>query len=713
MASLPEGLLQLYYKLRPARTAAETTAWQQRKQKRSAKRALSATLSSQRPPAAMTEARLKALWLEADRDKDGSLSQQEAAAFLTRSGLARPVLARIWNLSRAAQGTPGTLTYAEFAAAMRLIGIAQQSEALLGSAVTVSRALSGSLSLTPRIAPSATATERAPTVQPSWAIPLTPSPSAAADLPARSPIDDPVSTSSYGETAQMTPLQAVLARADHKQRASDDSSSERRTFDVRISDAPTTRLPVPSLSPPPSSTPRGGFAAALQAHGYTSPPASQKEPERAAADQGEASQAADGPAPSSAVAWVHEEHRAQWVDGRLTNAGLRGLVFALPGEQISEATWQIQGALVGVAAIDVRGGATVTLVPANGSVLQPLQDSSVLWRRTKATLADPQKASALIKATNPAALLLHVPAGQRGQPAAVCRYILGSQFAPPLLAVRLRQRAVVVPFRRALDLAVVLRCVHKQQAVHNVRVVLHPGDSLGEGELAVIKASRAGGQWDSAGEVFAWTLHAVQPGETVVLRVQLSADPRAVVREGRPPAHVAVTAALPPHVLASELEVAMPPGTCTRTSTHAYCRAYMSTADEARHSRSLEEARQFANELVEGAPSAFDEMTLPGAHAPHSVGRAASWGAEALSSDDEGSSDGATHINAAAPTAAAPMRATVLFPFTGESEYELTVSAGDELEVVDMGTHGGWYQARLLRDGRLGLVPASYLALQP
>jgi hypothetical protein len=658
----------------------------------------------------MTEARLKALFHEADRDKDGSLSQQEAAAFLTRSGLPRSVLARIWNLSRAAQGTPGTLTYAEFAAAMRLIGIAQQSEALLGSAVTVSRALSGSLSLTPRLAPSATATElRAPTVQPSWAIPLTPSPSAAADLPAHSPIEDPGLPASYGEKEGLTPLQAVLARAEH-------SSSERR-FDIRISDAPTTRLPVPSLSPPPSSTPRGGFAAALQAHGYTSPPASQKEPERAAADQGEASQAADGPSSSSAVAWVHEEHRAQWVDGRLTNAGLRGLVFALPGEQISEATWQIQGALVGVAAIDVRGGATVTLVPANGSILQPLQDSSVppheLWRRTKATLADPQKAAALIKATNPAAMLLHVPAGQRGQPAAVCRYILGSQFAPPLLAVRLRQRAVVVPFRRALDLAVVLRCVHKQQAVHNVRVVLHPGDSLGEGELAVIKASRAGGQWDSAGETFAWTLDAVQPGETVVLRVQLSADPRAVAREGRPPAHVVVTAALPPHVLASGVEVSMPPGTCTRTSTHAYCRAYMSTADEARHSRSLE-ARQFANELVEGAPSAFEEMTLPGAHAPHSVGRAASWGAEALSSDDEGSSDGAKHINAAAPTAAAPMRATVLFPFTGESEYELTVSAGDELEVVDMGkTHGGWYQARLLRDGRLGLVPASYLALEP
>ena len=140
MASLPDGLLQLYYKLRPAHTAAETTARQQRKQKRAAKRALSAALSSPRPPAAMTEARLKALFHEADRDADGSLSAQEAAAFLTRSGLPRPVLARIWNLSRASHGTPGTLTYAEFAAAMRLVGVAQQSEALLGSAVTVSRA---------------------------------------------------------------------------------------------------------------------------------------------------------------------------------------------------------------------------------------------------------------------------------------------------------------------------------------------------------------------------------------------------------------------------------------------------------------------------------------------------------------------------------------------------------------------------------------------
>ena len=663
----------------------------------------------------MTEARLKVMFHEADRDKDGSLNSQEAAAFMRRSGLSRPVLAKIWNLSRAAQGTPGTLSYAEFAVAMRLVGIAQQSEALLASAVTVSRALSGNLSLFPRLAPGDT-TERAPPVEPSWAIPLTTSPSPAAALPARPPLDEAErQPASYGDQAQrLSPLQAVLARAEHKQRGSEDSS-ERRPFDVRFSEAPTVRQPIPSLSPPPSSTPRGGFAAALQAHGYTTPPASQKEPERVA-DKG-------APESSHAVAWVHEEHRAQWVDGRLTNAGLRGLVFVLPGEHPYQTSLQIRGTLVGVASIDARAGATVTLMPADGAALQPLQDSSVpphaLWRRTKAVLSDTQKASALVAATNPAVMLLHVPAGQRSQPAAVCRYIMGPQFASPVLAVRLRQRSVAVPFRRALDLAVVLRCLDKQQAVHNVRVVLHPGDSLGEGELTVIKASHAGGQWCTTDETFAWTLDAVQPGETVVLRVQLSADPREVAREGRPPVHAVVTAALPPHVLASGLEVAMPPGSSARTSTHTYCRAYMSAADEARHSRSRE-LPQLADVLVEGAPSPAEDQAWPEAHAgaaraPHSTGSAASWAAEPLSSDDEGSSPasegrGATHT-AVATTSESPMRAVALFSFRGESEQELSVSAGDAVEVTSA-AHGGWYGARV-RDGRKGLVPASYLALEP
>jgi hypothetical protein len=46
--------------------------------------------------AALDEATCKAWWTLADADANDSLSAKEAAAFLTRTGLSRAALARIW-----------------------------------------------------------------------------------------------------------------------------------------------------------------------------------------------------------------------------------------------------------------------------------------------------------------------------------------------------------------------------------------------------------------------------------------------------------------------------------------------------------------------------------------------------------------------------------------------------------------------------------------
>jgi len=96
MASLPDGLLSLYYRLNPARTAKEEDARALRRQKRAGKRALRAALESASPPAVLTDAKVKQLWNEMNVDGDDILDSHKTVAFITRSGLARPVLARIW-----------------------------------------------------------------------------------------------------------------------------------------------------------------------------------------------------------------------------------------------------------------------------------------------------------------------------------------------------------------------------------------------------------------------------------------------------------------------------------------------------------------------------------------------------------------------------------------------------------------------------------------
>lgn len=55
--------------------------------------------------------------------------------------------------------------------------------------------------------------------------------------------------------------------------------------------------------------------------------------------------------------------------------------------------------------------------------------------------------------------------------------------------------------------------------------------------------------------------------------------------------------------------------------------------------------------------------------------------------------------------------ATLLYNFAASSEAELSVSAGEVVEVLAPEDEGGWIKARSPRDGSEGLVPASYVQM--
>lgn len=55
--------------------------------------------------------------------------------------------------------------------------------------------------------------------------------------------------------------------------------------------------------------------------------------------------------------------------------------------------------------------------------------------------------------------------------------------------------------------------------------------------------------------------------------------------------------------------------------------------------------------------------------------------------------------------------ATLLYPYEAQSSFELSVEAGAVVEVVDPEDENGWVKVRVPADGRVGLVPASYIQL--
>jgi len=484
-------------------------------------------------------------------------------------------------------------------------------------------------------------------------------------------------TSIGGGTDDESPLKAILARAEHQQqqRGSNDEDDAARQFDK----------PALRLSPPPSSSaPRAGFASALKAHGYAPPSSREPESMEIPPDRHENT--------APVIAWVHEEVRSQWAADRQTMAGTRGLVFALPTDSQQPFDVVLRGAVCAAADISSSAGGRVELLPVDATAVQ---DSSTipdaeLWKQTRAIVQDHDRAVALIRATNAAGFRLHAPAAPRSQPIAVCKYILGAQYTPPLLMANIKRRAVVAPFKTAAELAVVLRCFHT--TLHNVCVTLHIGDAVGEGALAVMKTSHPG-QWSPDAETFTWKVEIVEPGH-ISLRVQLSADPRIETRLSRPPAHAIITAALPAGVLASKLEVC---GAAATSSTHVYSLVYISAADAARHTH---KSTSRAQHMMDFAATAVDAPEY-----------------QSMSSSDDGYTSPRSATPAplfegyAEPTSAAPMRVTALFDFTaGETERELSFCAGDALDVVSA-AHGGWYEARS-SDGQRGLVPAAYMAIE-
>ncbi len=59
--------------------------------------------------------------------------------------------------------------------------------------------------------------------------------------------------------------------------------------------------------------------------------------------------------------------------------------------------------------------------------------------------------------------------------------------------------------------------------------------------------------------------------------------------------------------------------------------------------------------------------------------------------------------------AASERTAMAMYEFVAEMEGELSVAAGESLVVGE--EQDGWYMARVVSDGRVGLIPASYVQL--
>ena len=64
-----------------------------------------------------------------------------------------------------------------------------------------------------------------------------------------------------------------------------------------------------------------------------------------------------------------------------------------------------------------------------------------------------------------------------------------------------------------------------------------------------------------------------------------------------------------------------------------------------------------------------------------------------------------------AQTSPAQQTATLLYDFTASSELELSVGAGEVVEVLQPEDASGWIKVRLPGDGREGLVPANYMQM--
>ncbi|BGP35818.1 Protein BZZ1 [Rhodotorula toruloides] len=63
------------------------------------------------------------------------------------------------------------------------------------------------------------------------------------------------------------------------------------------------------------------------------------------------------------------------------------------------------------------------------------------------------------------------------------------------------------------------------------------------------------------------------------------------------------------------------------------------------------------------------------------------------------------------PSSASTETATLLYPYEAQSSFELSVEAGAVVEVVEPEDENGWVKVRVPADGRVGLVPASYIQL--
>ncbi|PNH00698.1 hypothetical protein TSOC_013466, partial [Tetrabaena socialis] len=146
--------------------------------------------------------------------------------------------------------------------------------------------------------------------------------------------------------------------------------------------------------------------------------------------------------------------------------------------------------------------------------------------------------------------------------------------------------------------------------------------------------------------------------------------------------------------------------------------AEVKTAAAAARQQQQQEQRQQTATLLDAA-STSTSTTLPAAPAPDadpeppaaapSYGDAA-YGADNTWSAQGGAQEAATAAAEAGAGAGGGGRGSVVYDFTAEMDGELTVGAGEELELLG-GEVDGWYTARVVSDGRQGLIPASYVQL--
>ena len=424
--------------------------------------------------------------------------------------------------------------------------------------------------------------------------------------------------------------------------------------------------------------------------------------------------------------------------------GVRGSVLVLPrdGAGRGDIKLTLRGAPLACATLApapaLHASAVVVRRAPSSAPWSPLRarDANVAerWRRAHDAASD----VSFLAATAPTRLDVRCAAVEDA-PAAACGYALGAHASPPALRCALRRRPLVIPFGAGAAIAVAF--VGGPRPLADLVVTLHLGAPLAsapDAAVDILKASGPGpGEWREAARIFTWRVGAVAasaPPQLLQLHIGARRDGEDAAGGNWQPLHAELTARVVPSgdggggiaheccatgLCGLDAELRQPAGCGVRLSAAVRATAYATEADAAEALAAATRLREPPAPAPAEAPAEEQQPVdasppaSPG-YTTHSSATADTDGSSSEDGDDDGSPP-ATPRSAtprAPPSAEKPLPATALFAFAGDGDGELSVAAGDALEILSP-EFEGWIMARRVHDGARGVVPSSVVALEP